>query len=310
MLSAMFNLTGMVEDLLLNTGRDRKRPVARAGDGLMPASVTLRSEGRSQISGTVVAEPVAVREAGAPVIPSPTQNHSTGKFGSLGRRRKRGALAVLSVLLLGLLLLLFVPKINEDETAASTGPDPDSAESREPPEERPAGTGAEDADEQGDAPPNNKAAAGATPQPETTAVEGSTDDSVVTADTNGAASNGGGIPDVSGRPLKEAARILSRAGYGVAATKSVKDREEYGTVIGTEPSAGTEVGPNAPVVLTMSAGPTGVASAGASSAGSSAASASASSSVSGASSASASSASASPASVTPASASASASPSP
>ena len=121
MLSAMFNLTGMVEDLLLKNGKGRKRPVARVEEDLM-RTVPLRAEGRGQISGTVVAEPVAMREAEAPVVTSPTRNLPTSKFGALGRRRRRSALAVLSALLLGLLLLLFLPTLDEDETAASKGP--------------------------------------------------------------------------------------------------------------------------------------------------------------------------------------------
>jgi excisionase family DNA binding protein len=292
MLSAMFNLTGMVEDLLLNNGKARKRPVVRAEEGLVH-TVPLRAEGRGQISGTVVAEPIAVREAEAPVVTPPTRNLPTGKFGSLGRRRRRYALAALSALLLGLLLLLFLPMLNEDKTAASKGPAPNTAAGQqEPPEGRPAGAGSDKADREGGADPADVAATDAAPQVEATSEEESAEGTGDTTDSSG------GIPDVSGRPLEEAARILSEAGYSVAAIRPVQGPEDYGTVTGTEPSAGTEARPNAPVVLTMSAGPDAVSSAGASSAGASVASASASST------------SASPASVNPASASASASPAP
>ena len=109
MLSAMFNLTGMVEDLLLNNGKNRKRPVARVEEGLIHA-VPLRAEERGQLPGTLVAKPVAVREAEALVIPSPTQNLPSSRFGSLARRRRRAALAVLSALLLGVLLFLLLPR--------------------------------------------------------------------------------------------------------------------------------------------------------------------------------------------------------
>ena len=267
MLSAMFNLTGMVEDLLLNNGKGRKRPVARAEEGLMH-TVPLRAEGRGQISGTVVAEPVAVREAEAPVVTSPTRHLSTNKFGSLGRRR-RGALAALSALLLGLLLLLFLPTLNEDETAASKDPAPNDAGQQEPPEGRPTGAGSDAADREGGADQDNVAEADAAPpKVETTSEEESAEDTGDTTDSSG------GIPDVSSRPLEEAARILSEAGYNVAAIKSVQGPEEYGTVTGTEPSAGTEARSNAPVVLTMSSGPTGASPASASSASASASSAS------------------------------------
>src|SRR5918998_926670 len=239
MLSAMFNLTGMVEDLLLKNGKGRKRPVARVEEDLMH-TVPLRAEGRGQISGTLVAEPVAVREAEAPVVTSPTPNLPTSKFGTLGRRRRRSALAVLSALLLGLLLLLFLPTLNGDETAASKGPAPNAAGQQEPSEERPAGAGSGEADREGDADQDNVAEADAAPpQVETTSEEETTEDTGDTTDSSG------GIPDVSGRPLEEAARFLSEAGYSVAAIRSVPGPEEYGTVTGTEPSAGTEARPNA-----------------------------------------------------------------
>ena len=126
-------------------------------------TVPLRAEGRGQISGTVVAEPVAVREAEAPVVTSPTRNLPTSKFGSLGRRRRRGALTVLSALLLGLLLLLFLPTLNGDETAASKGPAPNAAGQQEPSEERPAGAGSDEADGESGADQDNVAATDAAP---------------------------------------------------------------------------------------------------------------------------------------------------
>ena len=305
MLSAMFNLTGMVEDLLLKNGKGRKRPVARVEEGLVHA-IPVRAEGRGQISGTLVAEPVAVRETEAPAIAPPSQHLQTTRFGSLGRRRKRGILAVLSALLLGLLLVLFLPTLNDGETAASRTSTPTGAGQPEPPEERPAGAGADRAGEEGEGGAADLAANDASPtEPETTsAADGGTPTTQAPTDP---ADPGRGIPDVSGQSLKEAARTISEAGYAVAAVKSVEGPEEYGTVIGTQPSAGTDARANAPVVLTMSAGPTGVSSAAAPSASASASapSASAPPSASVAASAGASSAGASSTS-----ASASASPSP
>jgi excisionase family DNA binding protein len=300
MLSAMFNLTGMVEDLLLNNGKNRKRPVARVEEGLIHA-VPLRAEERGQLPGTLVAEPVAVREAEAPVIPSPTQNLPSSRFGSLARRRRRAALAVLSALLLGLLLVLFLPTLSEDETAPSNSPARnDAAGQQNLPEEQPASADTNEADGEGAGPDNVAATDAAPPEAETTTAEESTQDTEAPPDANG-----GGVPDVSGRPLEEAARALSEAGYTVAAIRSVQGPEEYGTVTGTEPAAGTEARPNAPVVITMSAGPTGASPASASSAGGSSASFSSASSAS----ASAPSTSSSSASAS-AGASASASPSP
>ncbi|CAA9437687.1 MAG: hypothetical protein AVDCRST_MAG03-3736 [uncultured Rubrobacteraceae bacterium] len=297
MLSAMFNLTGMVEDLLLNNGKTRKRPIARVEEGLVH-HVPLRAEGRGRLPGTLVAEPVAVREAEAPAIAPPGPDLSTSRFGALGRRRRRGALAILSALLIGLLLILFLPTLNDGETATSDQPAPGNAEQQQPPDERPAGADPDEAGEEGSGgnPTDDVATDDAPPQTETTSPEQST------RTAQAPPSPGSGVPDVSGQPLEEAARNLSEAGYTVAAIRSVKGREEPGTVTGTEPAPGTEARPNAPVVLTVSAGPTGVSSAAATSEGASAASASAS--------ANASSARASAGSISSASASASASPSP
>ncbi|MBA2619265.1 MAG: helix-turn-helix domain-containing protein [Rubrobacter sp.] len=304
MLSAMFNLTGMVEDLILNNGKTRKRPVARVEEGLVH-SVPLRAEERGRIPGTLVAEPVAVREADAPATTSPNE-HLPTRFGSLGRRRRRGTLAVLSALLLGLLLVLVLPTLNEDETATSNQPAPNgAAEQQKPPDERPAGAGGDEADEEVEDNPANFAATDAPPpEAETTSADQSTRTTQAPPDP------GSGVPDVSGRPLEEAARAISEAGYTVAAIKSVEGPEEYGTVTETDPSAGTEARPNAPVVLTMSAGPTGVPPASISPASTSSASvSSASASSANVSSASASAASASSTRVSSASASVSASPS-
>jgi excisionase family DNA binding protein len=287
MLSAMFNLTGMVEHLLLNNSKTRKRPVARVEGGLAPP-VPLRAEERGQLPATLVAAPVAVREVEAPEISPPAQNIPTS-FGSLGRRRRRGALAVLSALLLGLLLFFFLPSPDGEETtsdgSAANGP----AEQQKSPEERPAGTDAQRADAEG----GGEQADAPVAAPERTPVEQEGDEAATAA-----RESGGGVPDVSGSSLEEAAKTLSEAGHGVAAIRGVRSQEEPGTVTGTEPPAGVEAG-DADVVLTVSAGPTGVSSANAAPASSSATS----SSSSGATSVAASSASAP-------SASASASPSP
>jgi len=287
MLSAMFNLTGMVEDLLLNNGKTRKRPVARVEEGLVH-SVPLQAEERGRIPGVLVAEPVAVRDAETPAIPPPA-SRLPSRFGSLGRRRRRGTLAVLSALLLGLLLVFFLPTLNEDETATSNRPTPNAAaEQQKTPEERPAGAGADEEGEEGGGNPTDGVVTDAAPPvPETTSAAESAGTTPSPPDPNS------GVPDVSGRPLEEAARTVFEAGYTVAAIRTVKSQEEPGTVTETEPSAGTEARPKAPVVLTMSAGPTGVSSATAASAGASSASVSSASASSVAASAS-SSASASP----------------
>jgi serine/threonine-protein kinase len=67
----------------------------------------------------------------------------------------------------------------------------------------------------------------------------------------------GGLPDVSGKSVVQAAKVLSGAGYEVAAIRTVKSDEEAGTAVRIEPAAGSSVEPGTPVVLVMSGGPTG-----------------------------------------------------
>ena len=300
MLSALFNLTGMVEDLLLNNGKNRKRPVARVEVGPVPAGPLrseLRSEERGELPAPLVAEPLTVREA--PAVAPPGQDVQTS-FGTLGRRRRRGALAVLSALLLGLLLIFFLPSPNEDGRTNPGGTAArDAAVQQKPPEERPAAAGADEASGEDD----RTDAAGSGPEP-------APEEATPTEQEGGTAPSGeksdGGVPDISGSSLEKATRTLSEAGYGVAAIRSVRDPKEPGTVTGTEPPAGAETKEGAPVVLTVSAGPTGVSSANAAPANAAPASASAASTATAsASSAGATSAAAPSASAPPAGASAS-----
>ncbi len=63
------------------------------------------------------------------------------------------------------------------------------------------------------------------------------------------------VPDVSNRGVAEATRILSEAGFTVAAIKTEASPEEAGTTTGTEPSAGSTAEPGTPVTLIRSGGP-------------------------------------------------------
>ena len=66
------------------------------------------------------------------------------------------------------------------------------------------------------------------------------------------------MPDVSNRGVVGAVRVLSRAGFEVAAIKTIASRERAGAVMGTEPAAGSAVEPETPIVVVMSGGPTGL----------------------------------------------------
>ncbi|MEJ7841540.1 MAG: PASTA domain-containing protein [Rubrobacter sp.] len=308
MLSAMFNLTGMVEDLLFANGRPRKQPLEDLRVG-PDDTVLLHADGRAGIPGTVLVGQAPVREAEATEVLPPARvppQDGSSRFGSLGRRRRRGVLALLSALLLGLLLALFLPTLADDAKETAEGPAKDAG-------------GGDARQAAGEQKPEEPARQEASPQ-EDAANEGEDDVAADASLASREASSGetniqtsttpdspDGIPDVAGRPLEEAARSLSEAGFSVAAIRSEPSGEDPGTVLKTEPSAGTDSRPGAPVVLTMSGGPTGIvaASVSADAPANKVSSASASSS----SSASASSTSAS-ASISSASGSASASPTP
>jgi beta-lactam-binding protein with PASTA domain len=90
--------------------------------------------------------------------------------------------------------------------------------------------------------------------------------------TNGAGVATGGsrpeaaieVPDVSGRSLEGAVRIISDAGFEVAAIKTRVSQGNAATAIRTKPRAGASVRPGAPVILTMGGGPAGAETASAS----------------------------------------------
>ena len=214
LISAMFDLTEMVEELLLASGKPRKAVFDEVeGEIREVAPLPEISEGASLAAGPTP-EVFPVRGA---------------RFGSLARRRRRGVLAVLSALLAGLLLAWALPTLGSelipglpfyDDRAAESSPGaPDAA-----PED---GGAAQD-------PPASGGGDGSSGAGEAERVE---------------------VPNVSNRGVAEAARTLSRAGFEVAAIKTVKSKKEAGTVMRTKPSA---VERGEPVVLVTSGGPTGI----------------------------------------------------
>jgi excisionase family DNA binding protein len=196
LISAMFDLTEMVEELLLASGKPRK-------------AVFDDVEGEIREVAPLPDTP----EGGAPAVTGTSIERSrSARFGSLSRRRRRGLLALLSALLAGLLVTWALPTLSSQlasELPFSSGREAESSQSA------PAGGGASGTDQ-------------------AERVE---------------------VPNVAGRGVVEAARTLSRAGFDVAAIKTVESRKEAGTVMRTKPSAAE---PGEPVVLVASGGPTGI----------------------------------------------------
>jgi len=226
-MSAMFNLTEMVEDLLLASGKPRK-PLSE-DLGIQDALPEPRARDRLGISGSI---PPATHAVSAPVhgsVGQPLAGHSTD-FGALGRRRRSGVLAILAA-------LLFVACLSWAALALIGAGNAGSSVPRV----------AETADLK----------AVAAPGETTTARE----ESGVEVAVDGSRPEGSiEVPDVSGRSLEEAVRIISDAGFEVAAIKTEAGREGPETAIRTEPRSGTPAKPGAPVILTMGGGRTGAPS--------------------------------------------------
>jgi excisionase family DNA binding protein len=236
-MSAMFNLTEMVEELLLASGKPRKT-VFEEVDGEIGEVTPLPD--RAETRGTV---PAAGRYPKS--LPGSTAlTVGPERFGSLARRRRRTSFVLLSTLVVVATLLLALPT-RGGELAAGFPFLGDRA-SENPPS----------APDEG---PEKQTAAGAESGGAVAARASSANDDA-TADTaaSSAVDTGPGeVPDVSGQSVVPAAKALSRAGYEVAAIRIVKSEEEAGTVVGAEPSVGTAAGSGSPVVLRMSGGPSG-----------------------------------------------------
>ena len=233
-MSAMFNLTEMVEELLLASGKPRKTVFEEVEGEIREVALPDRA-GHRRTRGAVpaVAEPRALpRSSDAPVT-------RAERFGSLARRRRRMSLTLLSALLIGAVLLLALPTLDGGELtaglpflggqAAESSPNASNGKFEE-----------------------ERAAA------ESPSVDDETTAGSVASDRERASP--GEIPDVSGQGVVQAARMLSRAGYEVAAIQTDESEKEAGTAVGTEPSVGTAAEPGTPVLLKMSGGPTGTES--------------------------------------------------
>ena len=217
LISAMFNLTGMVEELLIASGKPRRAVFDDVEGEIRRVTVP---PGRAWSEN-----PEAVVAATEPVVRTPPARRAT-RFGTLARRRRRWALAVLSALTAVVLLALAHPSISD--RPPSFGLPFFGGRAAESPAGAPEGT------------QKNPAAGGEASR----------------AGSSGAREAGRGeAPDVSGQAVAEAAQHLSAAGFEVEAIKSVKSRKEAGTVLKTKPTAAA---PGAPVVIVISGGPTGI----------------------------------------------------
>jgi excisionase family DNA binding protein len=217
-MSAMFNLTEMVEELLLASGKPRKA-VFEEVEG------EIREVGRPRTGRAVPAR----TDPSPKGLPAALPAARPDRFGSLARRR-RTSLALLATLLVGAILLLVLPALGAGFPFGGDRAD-ESASSQTQ-----SGGAAARAPSGGSEAQGEEAGPGTRDQ--------------------GRARPGEG-PDISGKSVVEAARVLSQAGYEVAAIRTVKSDEEAGTALRIEPAAGSAVKPGTPVVLVMSGGPTG-----------------------------------------------------
>jgi excisionase family DNA binding protein len=235
LMSAMFNLTEMVEDLLLASGKRRKPLFEDLGNGMRDPLPEPPARDRLEIAGAVPSTATVVSGETRASAGQPLAARSTN-FGTLGRRRRRGVLAILALLLCAVCLAWAVPALLGD-------PEPSVPRVAEAADEPPGA-------------PKAVAAPGETTSTDETTTRESPDGSGVKV--AGSEPEGDEVPDVSGKSLEEAARIISGAGFEIAAIRTESSQEEPETIIRTEPSAGASARSGAPLILTMSGGPTGV----------------------------------------------------
>jgi excisionase family DNA binding protein len=241
LISAMFNLTGMVEDLLLASGKPRKPLFEDVRAGLQEPLPESPAGDRLAIRAAVPTTAASV-SATVPDPKTPAFSNRSANFGTLGQRRRRGALALLSVLLVGLCLAWAVPALigaNGPETSAN----------------RAAQTAGQSPGETPSKAEDPKAIAGETTSGEETTAQGSPAESGAEVAATGSEPEGGvEIPDVTNQTLRDAARTIYGSGFKVAVIETETSHEEPETVIDTEPSPGASARPGTPMTLTISSG--------------------------------------------------------
>ena len=252
LISAMSNLTGMVEDLLLASGKRRKPRFENLRSGLLEPLSKGNAGDRLAIQAapltTTTSVPAAAPEANGPVFLD-----RFARFGTLSRRRRRGVLVLLSVLLVALCLALAVPALS-DAGGPETSTTGAAQQARQPSGEAP--SKGED--------PKAIIADEATSADETTA-RGTRAETpaepaqVATTDTKPEGEVV--VPDVANLRMGEAAQILTDAGLEVAIIRDERSQERPKTIIGTIPGAGASVTLGTPMILRVSVGTPSVPSA-------------------------------------------------
>lgn len=252
LISAVFNLTEMVEDLLLASGKPRKTVFGEVAGELRAVTPLREYAQRRRLGGeespVAVAEPTPKVPIDPPARQALPERH--GRFGHLSRRRRRWVLAVVAILLVGGLLASQLPTLLGDRTAEPPPAAAGQEEGRDPAGGA-SGRGPEAADDAAETQGANAGAAAAGGEPEGAA---SGSGAPAGADGGPVETEPGEVPDVSGQSVEEAARSLSEAGFPVAAIRTEAGPEEAGTVTDTDPPAGTDAEPGTPVIIVMSGG--------------------------------------------------------
>ena len=264
LISAVFNLTEMVEALLVANGKPRKTVFGDVSGEVRAVTPLPEYRAKRQLEGAgptlTLAEPpreALTRPPERVVVP---ERHGT-RFGHLSRRRRTlGILAALAALLVVALLAWYLPfGDGSQETSAGAGQRPAGEAAGAP-----SGSDAEDGESRepaGEAANSEAAREGDSGAP---ADEGGPGGSLARgAEGSGSVADGsqevreGEVPDVRGQGVEEAAQTLADAGYTLAAIRTEAGPEEAGTATGTEPEMGTAAEPGTPITLVVSGGPGG-----------------------------------------------------
>ena len=240
LISAVFNLTEMVEELLLASGKPRKTIFRDVEDEIQARLLPTEQSERQRLE--TPAETPAATHRGTAV--------RRERFGSLRQRRRRVALALSAALLVGAVLVAAMPILGEEPGSEFSFLGGRQAE--EGSHGVPAGD-SQGTEGEGAAPPEDKLEPQNPP-----ANEGASEATDVSRPPGPEEVGRVEIPDISNRRVAQATRILSEAGFTVAAIKTEASPEEAGTATGTEPSAGSTAEPGAPVTIIKSGGPTWV----------------------------------------------------